>query len=71
MSEACREFGLSDREIYKRGEDLDFALTRAERLLHAGDISFVLEDIEECLSDFQVCLDHKSPAFRELGPPLF
>jgi integrase len=61
------EFGLSDREIYKRGENLDFALTRAEASLARGDISFVLEDIEECLSDFQIRLDHKSPAFRELG----
>jgi hypothetical protein len=31
------EFGLSDREIYKRGENLDFALTRAEASLARGD----------------------------------
>ena len=61
------EFGLSDREVYKRGEDLDFALTMAETALARGDISFVIEDIEECLSDFQIHLDRKSPAFRELG----
>jgi hypothetical protein len=40
------EFGLSDREIHKRGEDLDFALTMAEAALARGDISFVIEDIE-------------------------
>ena len=61
------EFGLSDREVYKRGEDLDFTLTMAETALARGDISFVIEDIEECLNDFQIHLDRKSPAFRELG----
>jgi hypothetical protein len=61
------EFGLSDREIYKRGEDLNFALASAETALARGDISFVLEDIEALLSDFQINLDRKSIAFRELG----
>jgi hypothetical protein len=61
------EFGLSDREIYKRGEDLNFALTRAEAAYARGDISFVVEDVEECLSDFQIRLDGKSSAFRQLG----
>ena len=61
------EFGLSDREIYKRGEDLNFTLMMAEAALARGDVSFVLEDLEEYLSAFQIRLDHKSPAFRELG----
>jgi hypothetical protein len=61
------EFGLSDREIYKRGEDLDFTLAMAETALARGDISFVLEDIEVLLSDFQINLDRKSIAFRQLG----
>ena len=45
------EFGLSDREVYKRGEDLDYAITMAERALARGDISWVLENVEGCLSD--------------------
>jgi hypothetical protein len=61
------EFGLSDREIYKRGEDLNFTLVMAEAALARGDVSFVLENLEEYLSAFQIRLDHKSPAFRELG----
>jgi hypothetical protein len=39
----------------------------AEAALARGDISCVLEDLEEYLSAFQIRLDHKSPAFRELG----
>jgi hypothetical protein len=61
------EFGLSDREIYKRGEALNFTLMMAEAALARGDVSCVLEDLEEYLSAFQIRLDHKSPAFRELG----
>jgi hypothetical protein len=61
------EFGLSDREVYKRSEDLNFALPSAEAALARGDISFVLEDLEELLGAFQINLDRKSPAFRQLG----
>jgi hypothetical protein len=43
------------------------ALAGAETALARGDISFVLEDIEVLLSDFQINLDRKSLAFRQLG----
>src|SRR5262245_1643505 len=61
------DFGLADREICKRVEDLNFSLAAAETALARGDISFVLEDIEVLLSDFQINLDRKSIAFRQLG----
>jgi hypothetical protein len=61
------EFGLSDREVYKRTDELSFALPRAEAALARGDISFVIEDLDELLSDFQINLDPKSQAFRRLG----
>jgi integrase len=61
------EFGLSEREVYKRTEDLAHALTSAEAALARGDIAFVVEDLEGLLSDFQIHLDRKSSAFRQLG----
>ena len=59
-----RAFGSRGLQA-RRGPRL--CMTMAERALARGDISWVLEDIEECLSDFQTRLDRKSPAFRELG----
>jgi integrase len=61
------EFGLSEREVYKRTDDLPYALTSAEAALARGDIAFVVEDLEGLLSDFQIHLDRKSTGFRELG----
>jgi integrase len=61
------EFGLSEREVYKRTEDLAYALTSAEAALARGDIAFVVEELEALLGDFQIRLDRKSTGFRELG----
>ena len=61
------EFGISEREVYKRTEDLAYALTSAEAALARGDIAFVVEELEALLSDFQIRLDRKSTGFRELG----
>ena len=45
------EFGLSEREVYKRTEDLAYALTSAEAALARGDIAFVVEELEALLGD--------------------
>ena len=60
-------FGLSGREMFKARETLDGMLPFFKDVLARGDLSQILEDLDELLSSFQLNLDRASPAFRKLG----
>jgi hypothetical protein len=61
------EFGLSDREMYKRHETTTIVLPVARNGLARGDFSFLRWDIDELLKVFRINLDPKSASYRELG----
>jgi integrase len=61
------EAGLSDREVVKRAELLDFRLPAAAAALAKGDITHIREELDELLSAFQLNLDRASVAYRKLG----
>jgi integrase len=61
------EAGLSDREIIKRQQLIDYALPAASVALARGDITYITEQLEELLFAFQCNLDRKSAAYRKLG----
>jgi integrase len=59
--------GLSDREIYKRKETLDFQLAIVPAALARGDSTVISKELDELLYLFQINLDRKSEAYRKLG----
>jgi hypothetical protein len=61
------EAGLSDREIYKRTDTLEFDLAISSPALARGDYTVIREELEELLSEFQCNLDRKSASYRKLG----
>lgn len=62
------EAGLSDREVYKRTDTLEFALAISAPALARGDYTVIREELEELLYTFQLShLDRKSAAYRKLG----
>jgi integrase len=62
------EAGLSDREIYKRTDTLEFDLAITSPALARGDYTVIREELEELLYTFQLShLDRKSAAYRKLG----
>jgi hypothetical protein len=61
------EAGLSDREIYKRKDTLDYQLAIVPRALARGDITVIKEELDELLLAFQLNVDRKSPSYRKLG----
>jgi integrase len=62
------EAGLSDREIYRRTDTLEFDLAIASPALARGDYTVIREELEELLYTFQLSqLDRKSAAYRKLG----
>jgi integrase len=61
------EAGLSDREIYKRKDTLEFELAIVPPALARGDITFIKEELDELLSAFQLNVDRKSASYRKLG----
>jgi integrase len=60
-------FGLSDREMIRIQETLEWVLPPAQRALARGDISFVQEELDELLDAFRVNLDRSSLSYRRLG----
>ncbi len=64
---AVPEYGLSEREMQKRGEDLQTYIALAERALAQGNISAISDYMEELLHVFRIKLDPKSLAYRQLG----
>lgn len=62
------EAGLSDREVYKRTDTLEFDLAVSSRALARGDYIVIREELEELLHTFQLShLERKSAAYRKLG----
>ena len=61
------EAGLSDREVFKREELLADQLPSAATALAKGDITHVRIELDELLEMFQINLDRKSLAYRQLG----
>src|SRR5215510_677752 len=61
------EAGLSDREIYKRTDTLEFDLAITSPALARGDISVIREELDELLNVFQLNVDRKSQSYRKLG----
>ncbi|WP_343208230.1 site-specific integrase [Bradyrhizobium sp. Ai1a-2] len=61
------EAGLSDREIFKRAELLEYQLPMVSAALARGDITVMREELDELLYAFQCNLDRKSAAYRRLG----
>ena len=60
-------FGLSDREMHKLQENVDWPLVAAKAALARGDISFVQEEVDELLDAFRINLDRRSAAYRQVG----
>jgi hypothetical protein len=61
------EAGLSDREIYKRKDTLEYELAVVPPALARGDITVIKEELDELLYAFQLNVDRKSPSYRKLG----
>ena len=60
-------YGLSDREMLKDKENLEGVLPLAQHALARGDLSHVVEELDDLLDVFQLNLDRASPAFQRLG----
>lgn len=61
------EAGLSDREIIKRENTLEWILPASMEALARGDITIIREQLDELLYAFQINLDRKSVSYRKLG----
>ena len=59
--------GLSDREIDKRRDTLEFELAIVPQALARGDITVIKEEMDELLYAFQLNVDRKSASYRKLG----
>lgn len=60
-------YGLSDRQLTKAKETIEWVLPAAREALARGDISFVEEEMQELLEVFRVRLDDTGPAYQRLG----
>jgi hypothetical protein len=60
-------YGLSDRQMQKASETLDGMLPVAQQALARGDLSHVVDELNELLEVFQLNLDRASPAYQRLG----
>ncbi len=61
------EYGLSERELAKTVETVEFLQPMAKEALARGDLSFIEDEMEELFEAFHLKLDRKSAAFRRLG----
>lgn len=61
------EAGLSDREVLKRADTLEYELAIVPTALARGDISVIREELDELMNDFQLSVDRKSQSYRKLG----
>jgi integrase len=61
------KFGLSDREMHRRAETLDWTLPAAQEALARADISHMQWEVDELLKVFRINLDRSSSAYRGLG----
>jgi hypothetical protein len=61
------EFGLSGGQMFDVRENLSPLILEAEAALARGDLAYADFQIEMALDAFQINLDRKSAAYRELG----
>jgi integrase len=61
------EFGLSGGQMFDVSENLPPLILEAEAALARGDLAYADFQIEMVLDAFQINLDRKSAAYRELG----
>lgn len=61
------EFGMSDRELIKQINLVDWLLPASSAALAKGDITIIREQLDELLYAFQLDLDRKSASYRKLG----
>ena len=61
------EAGLSDREVWKRTDTLEYQLAIVPAALARGDITVIREELDELLNAFQLNVDRKSASYRKLG----
>jgi integrase len=64
---ALPEAGLSDREVHKRSEQLEYALHAATSALARGHTAIVQEPVAELLDAYQINLDPSCEAYRRLA----
>jgi integrase len=64
---ALPETGMSDRELIKQVNLVDWLLPASSAALAKGDITVINEQLDELLYAFQINLDRKSPSYRKLG----
>ncbi len=65
--EPIPEFGLSGGQRFDRADNMPRIVRQAEAALSKGDIAHVGFQLNELLEAFQINLDRKSAAYRELG----
>ena len=65
--EPIPEFGLSGGQRFDRADNMPRIVREAEAALSKGDITHVSFQLNELLEAFQINLDRKSAAYRELG----
>ncbi|MCU1340480.1 MAG: Lambda integrase-like/DNA breaking-rejoining enzyme catalytic core [Bryobacterales bacterium] len=61
------EFGMSERELIKQVNLVDWLLPASSAALAKGDITIIREQLDELLYAFQLNLDRKSASYRKLG----
>ncbi|WP_461314916.1 DUF6538 domain-containing protein [Bradyrhizobium embrapense] len=61
------EAGLSDREVLKRTETLEYALVTSTAALARGDITVIRHQLDELQEAFQLNVDRTSAPYRKLG----
>lgn len=60
-------FGLTDREMTKLEEIVEWTLPAAEQALARGDVTFSIEAVDDLLNLFRINLDRRSSAYRQLA----
>jgi integrase len=65
--EPVPEFGLSRGQLLDAAQNMPIIVQEAQAALAKGDIAHVSIQIEQLLDTFQINLDRRSAAYRELG----
>jgi integrase len=66
-AQAVAEYGMSDREIVKDAENIAWSSTALKTALARGDVSLVVDDVEDFIESHGLRLKRESPAFRRLA----
>jgi integrase len=65
--ESVREHGWHPEQLARQKEHMVHELATMQEALALGDITAVQDDVSLLLADFEINLDRKSAAYRELG----